>query len=102
MRTGWRGVMRRRVSFPIALIGKSILLREGLARILRSANFRILASVASARDLPQTKLQLHHPLFLIVHTGANFAAADEQMELFREHHPAGRNPMLAAHYRLDD
>jgi len=94
--------MRRRVSFPIALIGKSILLREGLARILRSANFRILASVASANDLPQSKLQLHDPLFLIVHTGANFGAAVEQIELFREQHPGGRIAIVADNYRLDE
>ncbi len=55
--------MRQRQSFAIILVGKSILLREGLARILRSASFRILASVSSADDLLPSKLQLHQPLF---------------------------------------
>jgi two-component system nitrate/nitrite response regulator NarL len=94
--------MRRRDSFAIVLVGKSILVREGLARILRSENFRIRASVSSADDLLQSKLQLRRPLFLIVHTGKDFDAAVEQIELFREQHPDGRVAIVADHYRLDE
>jgi DNA-binding NarL/FixJ family response regulator len=94
--------MRRRQSFATILVGKSVLLREGLARILRSANFRILASVASADDLLPSKLQRHQPLFLIVHTGDDFEAAVEQIELFRDQHLSGRIAIVADHYRLDD
>jgi two-component system nitrate/nitrite response regulator NarL len=92
--------MRQRQSFAIILVGKSILLREGLARILRSANFRILASVLCADDLLPSKLQLHQPLFLVVHTGDDFDAAVEQIELFRDQHPGGRIAIVADHYRL--
>ncbi len=99
--------MRQRQSFAIILVGKSILLREGLARILRSANFRILASVSRADDLLPSKLQLHQPqlhqpLFLVVHTGDDFDAAVEQIELFRDQHPGGRIAIVADHYRLDE
>jgi DNA-binding NarL/FixJ family response regulator len=94
--------MRQRQSFAIILVGKSILLREGLARILRSANFRILASVSCADDLLPSKLQLHQPLFLVVHTGDDFDAAVEQIELFRDQHPGGRIAIVADHYRLDE
>jgi DNA-binding NarL/FixJ family response regulator len=94
--------MRRRECFAIVLVGKSILLREGLARILRSANFRISASVSSDDDLRQKKLQLHRPLFLIVHTGEDFDAAVEQIELFRDQHPDGRIAVVADHYRIDE
>jgi two-component system nitrate/nitrite response regulator NarL len=94
--------MRRRQSFATILVGKSVLLREGLARILRSANFRILASVACADDLLPSKLQRHQPLFLIVHTGDDFEAAVEQIELFRDQHLSGRIAIVADHYRLDD
>jgi DNA-binding NarL/FixJ family response regulator len=90
----------RRQSFATILVGKSILLREGLARILRSANFRILASVSCADDLLPSKLQLHQPLFLVVHTGDDFDAAVEQIELFRDQHPGGRIAVVADHYRL--
>src|SRR3984893_4541549 len=94
--------MRRRQSFATILVGKSILLREGLAKILRSANFRILASVSCADDLLPRKLQSHQPLFLIVHTGDDFEAAVEQIELFRDQHLSGRIAIVADHYRLDD
>ena len=92
----------RRQSFATVLVGKSILLREGLARILRAANFRILASVSCADDLIPSKLQLHEPLFLIVHTGDDFDAAVEQIELFRDQHPNGRIAIVADHYRLGE
>jgi DNA-binding NarL/FixJ family response regulator len=92
--------MRRRQSFATVLVGKSILLREGLARILRSANFRILASVSCADDLLPSKLQLRQPLFLIVHTGDNFDAAIQQIKLFRDQHPGRRIAIVVDHYRL--
>src|ERR1700738_5361345 len=97
-----RVTMRRRQSFAIILVGKSILLREGLAKILRSANFRILASVSCADDLLPSKLQSHQPLFLVVHTGDDFEAAVEQIELLRDQHPGGRIAIVADHYRLGD
>jgi two-component system nitrate/nitrite response regulator NarL len=92
--------MRQRQSSAIILVGKSILLREGLARILRSEHFRIVASVSCADDLLPRKLQLHQPLFLVVHTGDDFDAAVEQIELFRNQHPGGRIAIVADHYRL--
>ncbi len=94
--------MRRRQSFATILVGKSILLREGLARILRSANFRILASVSCADDLLASILQQHQPLFIVVHTGDDFYAAVEQIEIFRDQHPGGRIAIVADHYRLSE
>src|SRR6266436_4755659 len=102
MRACWEGPVRQRQSFAIILVGKSILLREGLAKILRSANFRILASVSCADDLQPSKLQSHQPLFLVVHTGDDFDAAVEQIELLRDQQPAGRIAIVADHYRLDE
>jgi DNA-binding NarL/FixJ family response regulator len=94
--------MRRRQSFATILVGKSILLREGLARILSSANFRILAAVSCAHDLLPSKLEPHQPLFLVVHTGDDFDAAVEQIELLRDQHPSGRIAIVADHYRLGE
>src|SRR5438093_8836245 len=93
--------MRRQPFLEAVLVGKSILVREGLARILRSANFRILASVSCADDLRPSKPNLDPLLFLIVHTGDDFDAALEQIELFRNRHPDGRIAVVADHYRLD-
>ena len=94
--------MRWRQSFATILVGKSILVREGIARILHAANFRILASVSCVEDLLTRKIQQDRPLFLVVHTGDDFDAAVEQIELFRDQHPGGRIAIVADHYRLVD
>jgi len=94
--------MRKQQSFATILVGKKILLREGLAKILHSANFRILASVSCADDLVPGKLQLQQPLFLVVHTGNDFDVAIEQIELLRDQYPGGRIAIVADHYRLGE
>jgi DNA-binding NarL/FixJ family response regulator len=94
--------MKRRYSSGITLVGKSSLLKEGLAGILRAANFRILTSVSRADDLPTSKAQPCQQLFLIVHTGGDFDAAIEQIELFRSRHPGGQIAIVADRYRLDE
>ena len=94
--------MRGQRSFAVILVGKSILLREGLAKILRAANFRILASVSSADDLRPSKAKLHLPLYLIVHTGDDFDIALEQIALFRNRHADARIAIVADHYRLNE
>ena len=94
--------MRGQRSFAVILVGKSILLREGLARILRAANFRILASVSSADDLRPSKATPHLPLYLIVHTGNDFDIALEQIALFRNRRPDARVAIVADHYRLNE
>jgi len=94
--------MRRRYPFGIVLVGKLSLLKEGLAEILRSANLRILTSVSCAGDLPASKAQRSRQLFLVVHTGANFSSAVEQVELFRSRRPDARIAIVADRYRLDE
>ena len=89
-------------SFAVILVGKSNLLREGLAKILRAASFRILASVSSADNLPPNKAILHLPLYLIVHTGDDFDIALEQIVLFRKRHPDARIAIVADHYRMNE
>ena len=75
--------MSRRQSFATFIVGKSVLIREGIARILSAANFRTLASVSCADDLSPSKLQSQPVLVLIVHAGGDFEAAVEQIELLR-------------------
>jgi DNA-binding NarL/FixJ family response regulator len=94
--------MPRQQCVATILVGRSILLREGLARILRSGNFRIVASVSCANDLLPSKPQLHEPLFLIAHTGDSFDAAIEQIGTIRDRHPTGRIAIVADRYRLGE
>jgi DNA-binding NarL/FixJ family response regulator len=75
--------------FEIVLVGKSILVREGLARILRSAKFRILKSISCANDFYPNKPILYPPLFLIVDTGNDFDTTLEQIKRFRDRYPNG-------------
>jgi DNA-binding NarL/FixJ family response regulator len=94
--------MKRRYSFASVLVGKNSLRREGLAKILNSENFRILASVSCAHELLACKSQPRQVLFVIVRTGDNFDAAVEQIELIKERHPDGRIAVVADHYRLNE
>ncbi|MCK1636915.1 response regulator transcription factor [Bradyrhizobium sp. 157] len=94
--------MRRRQSCETFIVGKSVLIREGIARILSAANFRTLASVSCADDLSPNKLQSHPSLVLIVHAGDDFETAVEQIELLRERHPKARIAVVADHYRLEE
>lgn len=94
--------MTRRHSFATIVVGQNSLLREGVARILRSANFRIVASVSCTDDLRTSKIETHQPLFLIVHTGNDFDFVIEQIEIFREGHPDGRIAIVADRYRQDE
>ncbi|WP_065752145.1 LuxR C-terminal-related transcriptional regulator [Bradyrhizobium paxllaeri] len=94
--------MPRRQGFATFIVGKSVLIREGIARILSAANFRTLASVSCIDDLSPNKLQSHPSLVLIVHSGDDFESAVEQIELLRERHPKARIAVVADHYRLDE
>ena len=91
--------MWRRQSFATVLIGNNVLLREGLSRILRTANLRIQGSVSCANDLIPSTLQRHQPLFLMIHTGDDFDLTVEQIKLLRKQYPNGRIVIVADHYR---
>jgi DNA-binding NarL/FixJ family response regulator len=94
--------MRRRQSFATILVGRSVLLREGIARILRAANFRILGSVSSSNDLLPAEIQQQQLLFLFVHNGDDFDSTIGQIEVFQEQYPNGRIAIVADHYRLSE
>jgi len=99
---GWESDMPKRQNFATAFIGKSVLIREGIARILNSANFRTLASVTCADDLSPSKLQSHQLLILVLHTGDDFEAAVKQVEVVRERLPTARIAVVADQYRLGE
>ena len=94
--------MERQRFFEVILVGKSTLLREGLAGILRKENFRIVASVSNAGDLRQSKARHYLPLYLIVHSGDDFDIVLEQIALFRNQHLDARIAIVADHYRTNE
>jgi DNA-binding NarL/FixJ family response regulator len=94
--------MRRRHSFAIVLVGNRSLLRDGVARILRSANFRIVTSVSCADDFLSSEVKPHHPLFLIIHIGDDFDVVTEQIEPLRRSNPGGRIAIVADRYQLEE
>jgi DNA-binding NarL/FixJ family response regulator len=94
--------MLKRRPFLTVLIGKHVLIREGIARILNAENFRIMASVSCIDDLPPGKLQPRQLLILIVNTGDDFNAVVEQIEHLRGRHQRARIAIVANHYRLDE
>jgi DNA-binding NarL/FixJ family response regulator len=93
--------MRRR-SFATLLVGPSVLLREGLAKILSAADFRIIASASCFDDLVPTQLLPHRPILLVIDVGHDFNAAVGQVELFKQRHPTGRVAVLADHGQPND
>jgi two-component system nitrate/nitrite response regulator NarL len=93
--------MRRRQSCEIVLIGRSILVREGISRILHAANFRILLSALSADELPNA-LQTQQLLFLIIHNGDSFDVALDQIRCVKGRCPGARIAIVSDHYRQDE
>jgi two-component system nitrate/nitrite response regulator NarL len=94
--------MSRQQGFSALLFGKNLLLREGLAKILRAANFRILGSATCASDLRPSKAVAQAPLFLIVHTDDDFGFTLEQIQFLRSRHPDGRIAIVADRYRVNE
>lgn len=94
--------MQRRQSFATILIGKSILIREGIAGILRASNFRTLASASCVEELPAGKFQQPQILFLFVHTGDDFDLIVQQIEILQEKHPKGRIAIIADQCQQDE
>lgn len=87
--------MRQR-SFETVLVGSSALVREGLKRILRSANFDIVAAASCIDDADLSSLALQKPTLLIIDSGDASEAAVEQIRVFKKQHPAARVAMQPA------
>jgi len=84
-----------RAPYWTILVGPNALLREGLARILNVAEFRVLASAPCLADPGLRLLPNQEFVLLIIDVGENFDAAIRQITLFKERFPAGRVAVLA-------
>ncbi len=94
--------MPKRNSLASILVGQNSLLRDGVAKILRSANFRVSVSVYRTDRFLTCKTSPRKALFLLVHTDEAFDEVAEQISLIRRNHPDGRIAVIADRYRLDE
>jgi two-component system, NarL family, nitrate/nitrite response regulator NarL len=85
----------KRETIAAVLVGPNALLREGLARILSSAGYRILASTSDIEAPLRNRLPAAQPILLIIDEGDDFAAALEQIRSFKQRCPLGRVAVLA-------
>ena len=93
--------MRRRQSCETVLIGKNVLIREGIAKILHAAHFRIPVSASSPEELPDS-LQAEKLIFLIVHTGESFNLAIAQIGFVKDNYPDARIAIVSDNYQPVD
>ena len=92
--------MRNR--FETVVVEPRILIREGLARVLGAAQFRIIASENCVEDVVLNSLPQRRSILLVIGSGENPHATVQQIELFKEQHPAGRIAVLADRWDLSD
>lgn len=76
--------------FPIALIGSTVLFREGLTRILGVEGFQIVGSAASLDEALLDLLAQHPSVLLIISVGNVPEATWRQIELFKKMAQSGR------------
>jgi len=93
--------MRHR-PFATMMIGPSALMREGLARILSAAGFRIVASASTIHEFVVDSIAQRRSNLLIIDAGDDPNAAVEQIVLFKDQHPTARVAVIAHHYQLAD
>lgn len=91
----------------VILIGEVSLLREGISRILRSADFRIVASIQSALDLhaielPAKDAKADGLLFLLVRTSDDFDSIAGQIQPLRARFPDVPIAVVPDRCRLND
>jgi len=91
-----------RCSFATVLVGSCALFREGLARILSAAEFRIAAAAARVDDVAPGTLPQDHPILLIIDVGTDQAATIRDIRLFKGQHPTSRVALVANHDQLSD
>lgn len=91
---------RRRESFVAVVLGPANLVREGLCRILRAAEFRVLP-LKSMLECSLLKPLPNRQFILILDVGEDELAAGPEILRFKKHYPAARAVVIAEHYRRD-
>ncbi|OPY96566.1 helix-turn-helix transcriptional regulator [Bradyrhizobium sacchari] len=90
--------MRRRQICGMVLLGKNVLIREGIARILHTANFRIAISASNPEELPSS-LQAEKLMFLIIHSDDDFGIEIAQIGYLKDRYPNAPIAVVSDNYR---
>src|SRR5215475_8105404 len=91
---------RRRI--PTVLVGRSALLREGVARILDDADLRIDQSVGTIEELRTESLSRHETPLLVIECEDQIDFSVGEIERFKLRHPRGRVAALAGDYSREN
>jgi two-component system nitrate/nitrite response regulator NarL len=89
------GIVMRCRGCDIVLVGPNGLVHEGLTRILRAANFRLVASVANLWDVDLKSVSKHQSILLILEFSTDPGTTISQIVLFKEQFPLGQVVVLA-------
>jgi ActR/RegA family two-component response regulator len=88
------------IAMRAVLVGANVLLREGLARILTAAGFRIIASTPCADDHLLSTLPQEQPVLFIIDISDDFDAGLRRITCFKRGSPGGRVVVLADQHHL--
>jgi DNA-binding NarL/FixJ family response regulator len=88
--------------FATILVGPSVLMREGLARILNPADFRIVSSATSIHHIVMDAIAQHEPQLLIIDFSDDPDTAVEQIKVYKEWHPSCRVAVCAYQDKVTD
>jgi two-component system, NarL family, nitrate/nitrite response regulator NarL len=84
------------------IAGPNVLFREGLIRILGTANFQILWAVSCVDNLVLESLAEYDPVLFILDASEDLNAVLEQIKLIKIQHPTWRVVVLDNNHQLTD
>lgn len=94
--------MGKRALFEVILLGKSTLFKEGLGRILKGADFRVIGSVETAAEVSSLKPRSGGGALLIFHSNDGADYTRDQLEEALELAPGARIAVVTDRYRLHE
>jgi two-component system nitrate/nitrite response regulator NarL len=84
------------------LVGQSSLLMEGLAHLLESTDFQVIAHASSVDHLVSKDLPEHEAILLILNVDGGVERATRQIQAFRQLHANSRVAVVTRHSRRPD
>jgi two-component system nitrate/nitrite response regulator NarL len=77
-------------------------MREGLARILNPADFRVVSSTTSIHHIVMDAIAHHEPMLLIIDFSHDPATAVKQIRVYKKWYPSGRVAVCAYQAKATD